>query len=128
MKHAQFWMKPENFKVVGFYPYTSSVTNRIWEQSHNYKVQFHDEISAFGQAVEAMAVEIGCRWDNKVVVELEFKGSDRFFNKHSNLFVGWYDGKWSIGMGVFQPDSYTQKYNQVFEEEDDSVAIPGYNH
>lgn len=108
------WLKPENFKVVGFYPYTSSTINRIYTQSHNCKTEEHDFLTEFGNAILDKAIELGCSKDNKIVVEIEFVTSIGDFRKTSNLFVGFYDGIINIGLGVYQPDEYTQKYNQFF--------------
>ena len=109
------WLKADCFKVVGFYPYTSIVQKRICEQSHNYKTEDHDFIEDFGTAIQKQAIDLGVLWDNKVVVEIAAKESNGFFTEESNLFVGYKDGRISIGLSVWQPDHWTKQYNQKFE-------------
>lgn len=103
-----------DFKVVGFYPYTSIVSNRIIGQSHNHEVKMHHELNTFGSKVKTSAIDLGCVWDNKVVVEIELLSNLIGNETKSNLFVGFKDNLISIGLSVFQPDDFTKKYNLKF--------------
>lgn len=112
---AQFTLKMENFDVVGFFPYTSHVTNVLLSQNHNYKTHYHDLLESFGNEVETAAIAKGCVWDNKVVVKLKPKINPRVDEVDSGyLFVGYYDNIWSVGLGVWQPNSWTKEYNKIF--------------
>lgn len=104
------WIKPSNFKVTAFYPYTSRTRQRLFEQDHNYENEFHDALEQFGSAIKEMALqEIGVKWDNKVVVEIQSiakEGNPR----DTTLFVGFYDGVISIGLSMNQ-DDWLEKNN-----------------
>lgn len=104
MKEYKLWLNPEKFKVVGFYPYTSGVERKILSQYHNYKTDDHDYLDYFCNSVKDMAIAKGCIWDNKVVVELEPISTNHNHVKASNIFVGCYDGLWSVGFGVWQDE------------------------
>lgn len=107
--YINFWMKSENYKVVGFYPYTSGVENKFLSQNFNYKTDEHDFLETFCNSVKEMAIAKGCIWDNKVVVELEPISTNHNHVKASNIFVGYYDNVWSVGLGVWQ-DDWLEKY------------------
>jgi hypothetical protein len=114
MKNYQLWLSPESFRVVAFYPYTSGVCNRILEQNHNYETPEHAFLNTFGNEIQRMAESLGCRWYNKVVVELQYTPKDLRTDigfKSVNLFVSWYDGRWSIGLAMWQ-DPWLEKQNQ----------------
>lgn len=115
MTEFQLFLRIEDYEVVAFYPYTSCVVTRILTQSHNYKTIEHDFLEVFGNAALAKAIEKGCHDDNKIVIELKRKKLDVIL-KHSNIFVGHYDGLWSIGLGLYQ-DEWLQKNgaNKYFE-------------
>jgi len=109
MKYFTDTFKIEDLRVVGFYPYTSGTIFRILEQSHNYKTPEHDFLESFGNKVLALAEAKGCRQDNKIVIELAFNNDNyRSLTKTSNIFVGYYDNVWSIGLGVWQ-DEWLEK-------------------
>jgi len=112
-REIMLWLKPENFKVVGFYPYTSIVTNRILSQGHNHKTPEHDFVEEFGSAIKMKAEDLKCPWDNKVVCEIALIDHMKNSN-NSNLFIGYKDGIISIGLGIWQPDSWTAKENKKF--------------
>jgi hypothetical protein len=104
---TKFWMKPERFTPVNFYPYTSIVTNIIWEQSHNRITDDHKTIEEFAGKIKSMAEAMGARWDNKVVVEIAYTdlmNNPRYIQ--SNLFIGYKDGRIVIGLGVWMADSW----------------------
>lgn len=108
---TELWLRAEEFRPVAFYPYTSGTSNRILAQNHNYKTECHDFLEKFGERVQKMIESLDIRWDNKVVVELQYcpKGlrTDIGF-KSTNIFVGYYDGIWSIGMAMWQ-DPWLEK-------------------
>jgi hypothetical protein len=115
MNHYKIWLQAKDFNIVAFYPYTSIVSTTILEQNHNYKTDEHDFIQAFADKIWKKAEALGCRWDNKIVVELSLdKSNHDTFRIDSNIFVGWYDGKISIGLGIWQPDSWTKESNIKF--------------
>lgn len=104
----KLWLQAERYDIVAFYPYTSVVSTRILEQSHNRKTEEHDFIQKFADDIQNKAEKLGCVWDNKVVVEIQLRDLtkiDKDQCKDSNLFVGYYNGKISIGLGVWLPDA-----------------------
>lgn len=110
----ELWLDAKQFRPVAFYPYTSGVSNKILSQNYNYKTDCHDFLNTFGNRVKAMIEDLNIHWDNKVVVELQYNPTNlrediRF--KSANIFVGWYDGIWSIGMAMWQ-DPWLEKRNQ----------------
>ena len=115
MEEIKYWLKPENFEVVAYYPYTSIINLRFLSQSHNYKTVEHEMLNEFGNKIKEMAINKGCRWDNKVVVELKYKNTMLVENSFtSNIFVGFKDGLIHVGLGYYQPDSYTKEHNVIF--------------
>ncbi len=102
MKEFFFMFNINHWTVTGFYPYTSSVICRLFAQSHNYKVEEHDFLDTLGASVKQMAEDKGCSWDNKVVVEITYSYKDA--EVPAKLYIGWYDGRWSVGIGVSQDD------------------------
>lgn len=114
MNAFDYWLRSENFIPVKFYPYTSIVTNRIWEQSFNYKIT---EIEKFAQEIKSKAIAMGAQWDNKVVVEIAYKSQmnkDNFVQ--SNLFVGYKDGGIVIGLAVWLVDAWIKPQNLINEK------------
>lgn len=109
----------DKFKVVEYFPYTSIVTMRIVETNSNHETLFDNWLKGLWESIEKHLHDIhGIMPDNKVAVRLVI---DR--NKVDNcsgdfldgsLYVGYKDGKISIGLGVWQPDEWTKKYNRVF--------------
>ncbi len=111
MKHFIFMFNLNEWKVSGFFPYTSTVIQRIGEQNHNYKTDDHDFLEDLGNKVRELAEAKGCKWDNKVVVELTYKFECAVQPK---IYLGQYDGKWNLGLGVSQ-DEWLKDSNQHFE-------------
>ena len=104
MKDYKLWLKIENLKPIRFYPYTSGTLNRVLCQSFGYKTEEHDFLQELGNALQQMIVEKGIAWDNKVVIECELTCT-RFDTKIiSNIFIGKYDGQWSVGFGVWSDE------------------------
>jgi len=117
MSHSfKLWLKPENFKPIMYYPYTSVVINRILEQSHNYITEEHNFLEELWAQLWDKAEKAGAKMDNKIVIELEsIEGLGLMANKKSNIFLGKYDGRVSVGLGMYQPDSYTKQYNLALD-------------
>lgn len=116
LKKIKFLLnQPDSFKIVGYYPYTSFVSMRLLEQNHNYKTEEHDFLNEIGMCVRDKIESLDLRWDNKVVIELEHINTLNCYFKESNIFIGWCDGNWSLGLGVWQPDSYTKNLNINFK-------------
>lgn len=132
MSYYKLWLHAKDFNIVGFYPYTSSVSHRILEQNHNHKTDEHDFLEKFWNAMWEKAEKLGCQFDNKIVLEIEpsFK-TPKDFSKNSNLFIGKYDGKIALGFGIWQPDSWTHERNQYFTKQSEqdlaSIADSQYN-
>jgi hypothetical protein len=91
------------WKAVKFFPYTSSVTNRLLTQSHNYKTPEHNFLDNIGNKFKDEIEEKGIRWDNKIVIKIESVITAGGYNDiPSVLYIGCYDGLWNIGLGVYQ--------------------------
>jgi hypothetical protein len=117
------------WEVVAYYPYTSIVTLRIYE-SQNFGEERDDEGFYAQKLFEKYMQEaenLDCRRDNKAVIELKPKrmkrGKDYPFAKDSSIFIGRYDGKVSIGLGVYIPyDSCAEKYIQNVKVKDEEIG------
>ena len=105
----EFLFKSDRFRIVGFYPYTSIVQDRIIEEDSGTDTFF----IKFANEIKNKAIELGCQWDNKVVVEIQ--PTDKNSTKISNLFIGYKDCIICAGLSVYQPDNYTKQYNKIFE-------------
>ena len=108
-----------DLKVKAFYAYESFVTNRIFEQHYQRKTDNHDLLDAIFEKCMTLAEGLGCSRDNKITIEVEILPSPLFnpaLYHGSSVFVGRKDGVVSIGLGVIQHDSYTQKYNKYFDD------------
>jgi hypothetical protein len=112
----------DNFKIVEYYPYTSIVNLRIVESDRDGHSPFDEWLNSLWNEISTwLEKEKKIYRVNKTAVKLVPKDSawkdrndyDNFiFN--SALYVGYKDNVVSIGMGVWQPDSYTKKYNKTF--------------
>ena len=107
----------DNFKIVEYYPYTSIVNLRIVESDRDGHSPFDEWLnSLWGEISEWLREEKNIQPDNKVAVKLVPKDpkldANAFLN--SALYVGYKDNVVSIGMGVWQPEEYTKKYNRTF--------------
>lgn len=106
IKPFHFWMNADRFTPVRFYEYTSIVCLSIWEQSFNYVTEEHDMVQQFADIIKHKALALGAKWDNKVVVEIQYNNtSNNNDYLMSNLFVGYKDGRLVIGLGVWRPDA-----------------------
>ena len=107
----------DNFKIVEYYPYTSIVNLRIVESDRDGHSPFDEWLnSLWGEISEWLREEKNIQPDNKVAVKLVPKDPKLDANAYLNsaLYVGYKDNVVSIGMGVWQPDNYTKKYNKTF--------------
>ena len=77
---------------IKFYPYTSTVVNRIYQ--HTFTSNKDDEIASFRRWLINRFKEVGikCEIDNKIVFECEIEGK--------KIFYGFYDFTFSVGFGV----------------------------
>lgn len=106
----EFLFKSDRFRIVAFYPYTSIVQDRIIEEDIGTNTFF----ITFANDIKSKAIKLGCQWDNKVVIEIQ--PTDKNSTKISSLFIGYKDCIICAGLSVYQPDNYTKKYNQIFNE------------
>ena len=107
----------DRFDIVEYYPYTSIVYLRIVESDRDGHSPFDEWLnSLWDEILKWLRVEKNIWPDNKVAVKLVPKDpkldANTFLN--SALFVGYKDNVVSIGMGVWQPEEYTKKYNRTF--------------
>lgn len=112
LKHFIYNLK-ENYEVVGFYPYTSHVINRLLGQSFGNTLEdIAPELKELLDKCIKDAEEKGARHDNKVVYELASKAKHNNEDENvveSHIFIGWYDNNISIGFGVWQEKFYSQR-------------------
>lgn len=107
----------DRFDIVEYYPYTSIVYLRIVESDRDGHSPFDEWLnSLWDEILKWLKVEKNIWPDNKVAVKLVPKDPKLDANAFLNtaLFVGYKDNVVSIGMGVWQPEEYTKKYNRTF--------------
>lgn len=107
----------DRFDIVEYYPYTSIVYLRIVESDREGHSPFDEWLNSLWDEISKwLRVEKNIWPDNKVAVKLVPKDpkldANAFLN--SALYVGYKDNVVSIGMGVWQPEEYTKKYNKTF--------------
>lgn len=100
MKNYKFWLTVENLIPVKFYPYTSIVMFTLLSQNHNYKTEEHDFLEILGNEIKQLVEQRNIYWDNKVVIECKLKHLYPDQKATSSIFIGKYDGKWFVGLGV----------------------------
>ena len=103
-----------NIVVEAFYPYTSIVTMRIAETNINYSKDTDELLQELLAKVRTALEEQlpQARWDNKVVIAFKAKaGFTAPYEEASTLYLGWKDNLIHLGLGMYQPDTYTWKYN-----------------
>lgn len=101
----------QDYQILAFYPYTSITFNRILQQNYNYKTEEHDLLEEFWNKMWKKAEDLGCHFDNKIVLEIKptIKG------KHSSLFLGRKDGLISLGLSMTQDEWLEElKRNKYF--------------
>jgi hypothetical protein len=107
----------DKFDIVEYYPYTSIVYLRIVESDRNGNSPFDEWLNSLWDEISKwLRVEKNIWPDNKVAVKLVPKDPKLNANAYLNsaLYVGYKDNVVSIGMGVWQPEEYTKKYNRTF--------------
>lgn len=109
-------LNAERYKVVGFYPYTSVVTNRLFETDYDEVNEDEEDVivKKFFDDAMTKAEALGCHFDNKIAIELQPINNFPEIVKNSSIFVGYKDNRYSVGLSVYQPDSFTSKYNKYF--------------
>jgi len=110
--YLKSWKK--HFKIVAFYPYTSHTLLTIYSTDYNHETPddewLNDLISSIKEEVKN---KLGYNsWDNKVVVELQPIVDLNASVKLSNIFIGWYDNKVTVALGMWQ-EEYISKYNKT---------------
>ena len=95
-----YWLRIENLKPINFYPYKSGVICRILTQNHNYETEEHNFLNGLGSKIQDV-VGKQILWDNKVVIECEIISSRIDLKALSKIYIGKYDGIWSVGLGVW---------------------------
>lgn len=111
MKPFLFWLRPERFVPVKFYPYTSIVTHVLYESRQKVTTSEHFYVQHFAKVIKEKVKEMGMEWDNKVVVEIASinMANDPAY-KTSTLFIGYKDGRITIGLGVWKTDDSSPHY------------------
>jgi hypothetical protein len=107
----------DRFDIVEYYPYTSVVYLRIVESDREGHSPFDEWLnSLWDEILKWLRVEKNIWPDNKVAVKLVPKDPKLDANAYLNsaLYIGYKDNVVSIGMGVWQPEEYTKKYNKTF--------------
>ena len=107
----------DNFKIVDYYPYASIVNLRIVESDRDGHSPFDEWLNFLWDEISKwLREEKYIEPDNKVAVKLVPKDPKLDANAYLNsaIYVGYKDNVVSIGMGVWQPDDYTKKYNKTF--------------
>ena len=108
----------DNFKIVEYYPYTTIVNLRIVESDRHGHSPFDEWLNSLWDEISKWLRDEKNIWpDNKVAVKLVPKDPKLDANAYLNsaLYVGYKDNVVSIGLGVWQPDNYTKKYNKTFK-------------
>jgi len=100
----QMLLEAVDFEFISFFYYPSATRVRLLEQSHNGKTPEHDLLEEFGEKLLNKFEEVtGHRRDNKIIIEFKPINKVKSYY-HSTLFLGWHDGKFSIGLEGFNYD------------------------
>src|SRR6187402_3585948 len=99
MKEFTTYFNSKDWHVTGFFPYTSSVRDRILTQSHNYKTEEHDFLHYLWEDSWTKAIVNDVKFDNKIVLQLTKKNQEF---PDSVLYLGKYDGLISLGLSYSQ--------------------------
>lgn len=100
-------LSEKEIELVAFYPYTSIVINKLVATNVNREREEDRDFILFANMVKNKMIiqQRDVMWDNKVVIEFRVKNNITTHNKVSSLFLGWKDGAWSLGLGMYQPFS-----------------------
>lgn len=114
MKEFILFFNESNWKVTGFFPYTSHVMDSILSQNHNYKDTHDDFLQHLWDYFSNEAEKLGCELDNKVVIQItKVNNSFKSSPHNSILYIGRYDNKVSIGLSLWQDEWITDR-NKYF--------------
>ena len=117
MKQFTLFFRPDEWAVTGFFPYNSCVQDRLLEQNYNYKTNEHDFLEKIWDEMWAKAEELGCKYDNKIVLQITRIPNPKMINNcpvNATLYLGKYDGKVSLGLSLYQ-DEWLKDRNQYFK-------------
>ena len=95
---------PFDAEVTAFYAYTSGTRQRVLEVEYKHNDEFcklRDNL-----IVEAQQRGINAYLDNKTVFEITHKSGGK-------IYLGWYDGKFSIGLGVWTEYPKNERRREV---------------
>lgn len=98
-------------KIVKFYPYTSITANRVVESGDNESDRTNESLQELFDLINKQLIENHINPDNKTVVRIQIhRGEDNYWiTEESDIFVGKYDGRISIGFSVMIEKGY-EKY------------------
>ena len=113
MKDFIFMFNKNDWKVTGFYPYTSCVVDRIFSQNFNYKTEEHDFLDQLWNHLWKEAESLGCKLDNKIVLQITKINKSNLCD--SVLYLGRYDGSVHLGLSLYQ-DSWLKDSNKKFNQ------------
>lgn len=114
MKQFILFFKSEDWQITGFFPYTSLVCDSILAQNHNYKTDEHDFLDKIWKELWSKAEQLGCQDDNKIVLQITKPNKMKGYSSiDSIMYIGMYDGKISMGLGMWQ-DEWLRERNQYF--------------
>ena len=106
MKNAiiPFYWNVDSLELVNYYRYTSFVTdvfihlrsddrkNQEFPNTTNWYYEFQNKVMKSSMDMDEYGVRTN-QWDNKIVIECKT-------SQGNTIFVGFYDGNMSIGLGV----------------------------
>ena len=99
------WFTTANLKPIKIWGYPASVDPKIFEcDTHDKEVMrvvaqnIKDTFAQFAQSLEGNFL-----MDNKIVLECEI------LDQNGTTFIGWKDGRWAIGKGVYAYDRQLPK-------------------
>ena len=99
MDDLVYLIRNAKFKIIAFYPYTSYTCDNLLHQSFNFKTPESELLQVFWDKMWLQAEELGCQFDNKIVLEIKPIVNSR---KSSSLFLGNKDGLISLGLSMSQ--------------------------
>lgn len=96
-----------DLQPVRFYPYTTFVQMRIFEEEDR---EPNSAFLDFCYEIKRRVIERGVKWDNKVVIELSrYEGETGEF-KSGVIYLGYCDNQWALGLGIWTPDYKSSTY------------------
>jgi hypothetical protein len=95
------WLMQKKLRPVAFYGYTHGVSHVFLAQSHNYETDEHYLLEDLGSFIRSYVESRGVQWDNKVVVRCKLISFHAEVKELSDIYIGCYDGRWSVGLGLW---------------------------